>query len=250
VKKYVVTASLLAGLSMVSGNAFAQTTGTVGANFSHIDADGGGDADSYGVNAGVSIPMGGTLAVLLDGSYTTNDDADIDTLAGTAHLITRDASTAWGGFVGLANIDAGIGDDNAWTVGGEYAKFFDTTTLAFQAAYATADDSDVDVWGLSGEYRIFADDNLRFDLGAGWARVDTGFGDGDGFQVGAGVEYRFAGSPFSIGGNVSYIDSDDLGDATTVGATLRFDFGSDSLKSRDRNGNTFGSFGGLAAFLS
>ena len=37
-KKYVVTASLLAGLSMVSGAAFAQT-GSVGANFTKVDTD-------------------------------------------------------------------------------------------------------------------------------------------------------------------------------------------------------------------
>ena len=248
-KKYVVTASLMAGLSMVSGAAFAQTSGTIGAGISHIDADGGGDADTYGINGGVTLPMSGNLAVLLEGAYNTNDDADIDTLSGAAHLISRDANGAFGGFVGIANVDAGVGDDNVFSIGGEYAKFFDASTLALTAAYMTADDSDVDAWGLLGEYRIFANDNLRFDLGGGWAKVDTAFGDGDGFTVGAGVEYRFAGSPFSIGGNVSYLDSDDLGDSTVVGATLRFDFGNDSLKARDRTGNTFGSTNGLMSFL-
>lgn len=248
-KKYVVTASLMAGLSMVSGAAFAQTSGTIGANWSHVDPDGGSETDGYGINGGVAIPVGGNLAVLLDASWSTVDDTDVDLTTGTAHLISRDADGAWGGFVGLGNLDAGGIDADLWSVGGEYAKFFDSSTLALSVAYATIDDTDVDLWGLSGEYRIFSNDNLRFDLGGGWARVDTGFGDGDGFQVGAGVEYRFAGTPFSIGGNVSYLNSDDLGDATTIGATLRFDFGNESLKSRDRTGNTFGSLGGLASFL-
>lgn len=101
---------------------------------------------------------------------------------------------------------------------------------------------------MSGDYRIFSDDNLRFSIGAGWAQVDTPFGDSDGFQVGAGVAHRFAGSPISIGGSIAYLDGDGS-DATVISSTLRFDFGNDSLKARDREGNAFGSFGGLGALL-
>ena len=71
----------------------------------------------------------------------------------------------------------------------------------------------------------------------------------DGFQIGAGVEYRFANSPFSIGGNVGYVDTDGGGDATVFGITGRIDFGNDSLKSRDRTGNTFGGISSLTNFL-
>jgi hypothetical protein len=250
VKKYVVTASLLVGLSMISGAASAQVVGTVGANYSRADTD-AGDSDSYGVNGGITIPTGGSLAVLLDGSWQTNDDADVDVVSGSAHLISRNSDHAFGGFLGLANVDAGAGGDaDAWGGGGEYAKFFTNSTLVGTVSYATADDTDLDLWGVSGEYRIFSNDNLRFDLGAGWATIDAGGGgDADAIQVGAGVEYRFAGSPFSIGGNLGYIDTDGGGDATVIGVTGRFDFGNESLKSRDRTGNTFGSFGGLAAFL-
>ena len=65
---------------MLAAPAFAQVSGTVGAELLRDD-----DTDSdaaYGVNSGVTIPTGGSLAVLLEGSYSTNDDADIDTLAG------------------------------------------------------------------------------------------------------------------------------------------------------------------------
>ncbi len=246
-KKYVVSASLLAGLSMISGAAYAQV-GTVGVNYSRADTD-FGDSDSYGVNGGVTIPTGGNLNILLDGAWQTDDDADVDVLSGTAHLVSRNDDHAFGGFIGLANVDAGGADADAWGGGAEFAKFMPNATLVGTVAYATADDADLDVWGLSGEYRIFSSDNLRFDLGAGWANVDAGGADGDAFQVGAGVEYRFAGSPFSIGGNLGYIDSDGGGDATVIGITGRIDFGNDSLKSRDRTGNTFGSFGGLAQFI-
>ena len=246
-KKYVVTASLLAGFSMFSGAAFAQS-GTIGAGVTHVDTD-AGDADIIGVNGGAAFQLGGNLAVLVDANYTTNDDADVDVLTGTGHLISRDANGAFGGFVGLGNIDAGGGDVDLWTAGGEYAAFYDNSTFVATLAYATIDDVDVDIWGLSGEYRIFSTNNLRFDLGAGYARIDSG-ANADAFSVNAGVEYRFDGTPFSIGGNLSYIDLDGGGDATVVGATLKFDFGNDSLKSRDRTGNTFGSFGGLSQYLN
>jgi len=250
VKKYVVTASLLAGLSMVSGAAFAQTSGTIGATVAHVDPDNGDNSQSYGINGAAAMSLGGNLAVLVEGAYDTNDDADIDTLSGSAHLISRDASQAFGGFVGLANVDGGGADADVWSVGGEYAKFFDASTLAFTAAYASADDTDVDAYGLHGEYRVFFDDNTRFDIGLGWANIDTAFGDGDGFQFSTGVEYRFADSPISLGGNFSYYDVADADAVMVVGATLRFDFGNASLKARDRTGNTFASTNGLLSFLN
>ena len=246
-KKYVVTASLLAGFSMISGTAFAQV-GTVGAGLAHTDTD-LGDSDAMSLNGGVAIPTGGNLTVLLDGSYSTDDDNDVDILTGTAHLISRDANGAWGGFAGLGNVDGGGGDVGLWTVGGEYAAFFDSSTFVATVAYANADDVNVDIMGVSGEYRMFLNDDLRVDFGGGYANIDGGGADADAFQVGAGVEYRFSGTPFSIGANASYIDTDGGGDATVIGATLRFDFGNGSLKARDRTGNTFGSFGGLQTFL-
>lgn len=241
-KKYVVSASLLAGLSMLAAApAFAQVSGTVGANYSRDDDT---DSDAYGVNGGVTIPTGGSLAVLLEGSYSTNDDADIDTLAGTAHLISRNDSQAFGGFATFAQADGGVVDVDVYGVGGEYAKFFDQGTLALGLSYLTADDTDVDATALTGEYRIFASDNLRFDLGAGYGMIDTPLGDDDAIAFGAGVEYRFGGAPVSLGANVRRLDADS-GDSTVFGATLRFDFGNGSLKERDRKGNTFGDLNGL-----
>jgi len=246
-KKYVVTTALAAGFSMIAGAAHAQVVGTVGANYSRTDTD-FGDTDAYGVNGGITIPTSGSLAVLLDAAWSTNDDADIDLLSGAAHLISRNSDHAFGGFLGLANVEGSGGDLDSWGGGGEFAKFFTNSTLVGTVSYSTIDDLDTDTWGLSGEYRIFASDNLRFDLGAGWNNLDAGGGDADGFQLGAGVEYRFANSPFSIGGNVGYLDLDGDG-VTTFGVTGRFDFGNDSLKARDRTGNTFGGFNAFESVL-
>ncbi len=246
-KRYLASASLIAGLSMLSAPAFAQATGNVGVNYTRADF-GSGDTDAYGVSGQAAIPTSGNMAILLDGNYSHNDDADTDVLLADAHLIVRDAGSAWGGFVGVANIDAG-GSSTAYGIGGEWAGFFDTSTLALSVAYGTDDDTNVDAWGVNGVYRIFANDNLRFDLGAGWARVDAGGGDNDATQLGAGVEYRFDNSPISLGAAYNHVDAGSGSDADIFGLSLKFDFGTGSLKARDRSGNTFGGFGDVLGFV-
>jgi hypothetical protein len=245
-KKYVLAASLTAGLALIGAPSFAQVSGSVGANYSRTDTS-GPDTDTYGINGGVTIPASGSLAVLLDGSYAHNDDADLDVFDARAHLITRNDSQAWGGYVGYTHADATGGDANAWGIGGEYAKFFNASTLALTLGYVNEDDVDVNATGLIGEYRIFATDNLRFDINAGYARVDTNFGDEDGTEIGAGVEYRFSAVPISIGANYTHYDAD-IADANVFGISLRYNFGSKSLKEDDRKGNTFGGRG-IAAFV-
>lgn len=234
---------------MTAMPAFAQV-GTVGVNYARADY-GAGDTDTYGINGGVAIQTSGNMVVLVDGSWSHNDDADLDIGTASAHLDVRTDEMAYGGFVGLAHADGGGGgDSDAWGLGGEFANFMPTGTLVLSAGWATDDDNDVDVLGGAVEYRIFANDNLRFDIGGGLASIDTGGGgDDDGNFIGAGVEYRFADSPFSIGATFQHVDLGNAGDADVIGATLRLDFGNGSLKDRDRHGNTFGSFGGLGAFI-
>ena len=159
--RYQMAASALAlSVCSFSGAAFAQTSGSVGANFTKIDTD-FGDADSYGVDGEVIIPTGGSWSALLEAAFADSDDTD-GAISGAAHLINNGGNNAWGGFVGASDSD----DSTSFVVGGEYAQFFDASTLAFNVNYATNDDTDVDAYGLNGAYRIFASDNLRFDLGA------------------------------------------------------------------------------------
>jgi hypothetical protein len=235
-KKYVVTASLLAGLSMVSGAAFAQTSGSVGVNLTKIDTD-FGDADAYGVDGEVIIPMGGEWSAIIEGAYIDADGGG-DAVTATGHMINRSGNTAWGGFVGVADNDS----STAFLIGGEYAVFFDTTTLALNVNYGTDDDSDVDAYGVNGAYRIFASDNLRFDIGASLGRAESGGVDADAWSLGAGVEYRFDNSPFSIGAAYSRLDSD-FAEADVFGLTFRYNFGDTSLKQADRAGATFTGLG-------
>jgi len=247
-KRLLLTAAL--GFGLLATPALAQVTGTVGVNASHSEAELGNlsaDDDAYGINGGVSIPVGGSLSVLLDASYSHADDADTDLVAGTAHLITRNDSHAFGGFIGLADVD----DETAVIGGGEFAKFFSNSTFAVGAGYGQLDDSDVDLYGLNGEYRYFFTDNLRLDVGLGWTKADGQGADADIYTAGLGVEYRIPGSPVSVGASYLHGEADDFdADSDVFGITARWDFGNGSLKARDRTGNTFGQFGGVGGALS
>ncbi len=243
-KKFVVTSlAAAAGLSMISGAAFAQT-GHVGLNYARADF-GGGDSDAVGIDGGVTLKTGGGWDVLLDASYADSDGGD--SLDGTAHLVTRNANNAWGGWVGLVS---GDGSD-AFGVGGEWAAFMGNNTLALGLGYGNVDDVDVDIFAGSAEYRIFTTDNMRWDLGATIGRADATGGDATVYGFGGGLEYRFDNSPFSIGGNVTYVNVDDTNvDGTVIGITGRWNFGDSSLKQRDREGNTFGRLGGIGSAVS
>jgi hypothetical protein len=233
-KLYALAASLAVGLVMLP-DASAQR-GTIGL--------GVGDEEDFRADGGLTIPASGGLAFLLDGSYVRGDnESDITSAAG--HLISRNSGRAFGGFIGVSRTDFGVGDIDAWTVGGEYARFLPRYTLVGRVDYSTIDDTDVDAWGLSGEYRLFTQDNLRFDLGGGLRLADDS---DDAVVLAGGAEYRFGSSPFSIGGRVGWINVDD-NDETTFGVTARFDFGNRSLKDRDRNGNTFGAIGSMISSI-
>ncbi len=230
-KKHVVTVSVLAGLSMISGQAFAQT-GSAGANFNKVDTD-FGDGDAYGVDGEVLFGADSGWGGMVEATFSDSDDTD-STLGAKGHLINRGSNNAWGGFVGLATTDG----DSAYVVGAEYAQFFNSTTLVFNGTYATDDGGDVDTLGVNAAYRIFASDNLRFDLIAGLARAEVAGFDADGNQLGVGVEYRFDYSPISVGAAYSRLDGDGA-EADVFGVTLRWNFGDTTLKAADRKGKTF-----------
>jgi hypothetical protein len=233
-KLYALAASLAVGFGMLP-EASAQR-GTIGA--------GVGDEEDFRAEGGLTIPASSGLAFLLDGAYVRGDN-ETDIISGAGHLISRNSGRAWGGFIGASRTDFGIGEIDAWTVGGEYARFLPRYTLAARVDYSAIDDTDADAWGLSGEYRLFAEDNLRFDFGGGLSLVDDG---DDAVVLAGGAEYRFRNSPFSIGGRFGWINADD-DDETSFGVTARVDFGNRTLKDRDRNGNTFGAVGSMISSI-
>ena len=231
----VVTATVLAGLSMVSGTAFAQT-GSFGGNYARVEAD-SGDTDVYGIDGEAIFELGAPYAVILEGDFTETDDTNA-TGSVEGHLIARGSNNAWGFFLGAADTE----ESTILLAGGEYAQFFDGATLAFNLNYATDSDTDVNAFGVNGAYRIFSNDNLRFDIGAGAGQAEAGPAEVEVYSFGVGFEYRFDGTPYSIGAAYSHIQADAV-DANVLGVTLRWNFGDTTLKAADRAGKTFTGLG-------
>ncbi len=239
-KKTLLLASLIAALGVLAAPAVAQT-GHAGLNYTKFDSD----FEDYGVDGAVAFDVGG-LKLKLDASYVDYHDTDGESFGGTAHLMKINEKHAFGGYAGYVDFDY----DNGYVVGGEYARFFEKGTLAVGAGFGKLDDADVDLYGASVQYRHFATDNLRFDVGAGWTNADSSFGDEDIVSVGVGVEYRFGKSPISIGASYEHIEFENDG-GELIGLTLRYDFGNGSLKGRDRNGaSTFGALGSLGGVMA
>ena len=133
-----------------------------------------------------------------------------------------------------------------FNVGAEGAKYLDNVTLAGTVAYANIDDLDVDAWGLGGEARYFVSDNFRLNAGLGWADAE----DENLWTASLGGEYQFASTPVSLYAGYAHTKFDEADievDRFTVG--VRYNFGGQTLKGRDRSGASFGGastvFGGL-----
>lgn len=239
----------VAGGMLASQAAVAQdASGFIGLAYGQSDVELGpvnADGDAWGANGSVAFGQG--IVFQGDLTYTSVDDTDSDTFTGTAHLYARNNSHAIGGFLGAVDADAGEG----WVVGGEAAKYFTNTTLVGSLGYGTVDDVDVDLYGLNGQARFFASDNLRFDIGAGFLQAESGPADTDGYTIGAGVEYQIPSSPFSLYANVERTEFDDFNlTADTILVGGRFVFGDDNLKDRDRSGATFSPLGNLGRALA
>ena len=130
----------------------------------------------------------------------------------------------------------------SFAIGGEYAQFFNASTLAFNVNYGTDDDNDVDAYGINGAYRIFASHNLRFDLGAGLGRAEAGGIDATSTRsaLASNIASTTRRSPLARPTAASMAT---FAEADVVGVTLRWNFGDETLKQADRKGKTFTGLG-------
>lgn len=242
--KNVLFASAALAVMAVAAPAFAEVTGTVDAVYGRSEIENlwsDDSADAIALSGKVVVPASDLISFQFDGavSRTEIDDFAETATAGTIHAFTRNDSYAVGGFVGLSSVDG----DATWTGGVEAQKYFADLTLAGAVAYTQVDDwANVDGWTLGGEARYFINDNLRVDGRATYARLEGEGFEADGWNVGLGAEYQLASQPFSVFGAYDHWESEDLADAQadifTVG--LRWTFGADTLKQRDRAGASFG----------
>lgn len=178
-------------------------------------------------------------------------DSTITDFDGAVHLFFRNDQYLLGAFVqgGKSKYyydDAYILEETRGYAGLEGQVFVDNLTLYGRIAGSNIDmDGEDDSWTgwlADAELRYFITDNFRIDVHAGTEvqNTDLKSGDIDTVKVGIGGEYKLEDSPISFFGRLDYvstqteIDIDQTAVRILVGA--KFNFGDETLKSRDRTG--------------
>lgn len=246
--KPLLIAAALAAAS-TAAPASAEVVGQIAAGYARVEYDSDwfdAPADIVALSGEVVFPASDLISFQLDGALarTEMEGYAETTTSGALHAFTRNDSYAVGAFVEMASTDG----DAVWAGGVEAHKYFADATLAGSLAYGQYDDwADVDIWSLGGEARYFVNDDLRIDGRAGYVRIEDQSADFGGWTLGVGVERRFADQPFSVFAAYDHAESEDLGDGTadSFSVGLRWTFGSETLKQRDRKG---ASMGGSAPF--
>lgn len=209
----------------------AAQTGYVGAVYANTDIDGIGDGDVYGIEGAVAFQGSGSIGFQFDAALLDSDNADA-TAALAAHIFSRNDRYLFGGFAALATND----DSTTYEVGVEANKYLNRVTIAGALSYANNDDFDVDGYGVNVQARFFPQDNLRLQASLGWANVDAGFADEDGFTYGVAAEWQphAIALPISFGAGYQRTDFGPL-EADTLSVSVRYNWGG-TLYDRDRNG--------------
>jgi len=227
-----------AAAALFAAPALAQTgpVGSVGVTYGSSNVEFGGleaESDAYALDGAVALPAFGEWTVTLGANIAQSDDgANDDTaFAGTAHLTKMFGDDVRaGGFVSAAD----VGDETAYTIGGEVQKYLAGSTLTGVVAYSTADDVDADIWTVGGDVAFYPMQNLRLNLGASYNKIEAAGVDADAYSYGVGGEYQIASTPFSVAAGYSRGEIEDLEvDTWTIG--LRYSFGG-GLQARDRAG--------------
>jgi len=228
VKKYLLATAAVAAAIALPAVASAQATGYIDGSYTRIETP-FGDGDGVTVGGGVLLTPDAPVQVQLNGAFTSAEDANAAAVA--AHVFHRTETWAAGGFVGYTDAE---GVDGILNYGVEGSWYFPAVTLSGSASKLDNDDLGLDATVLAAGIKFFPTDN--FSVGGSFGNVDIdGVGDFDVF--GAEAEFKFNG-PASV--FASYDTADDLDvDIWSIG--LRWNFGQDSLKSRDRSGASMGS---------
>jgi hypothetical protein len=243
-RNWIIGAAAL--VAVVAPGVAAAQTGYVGAVYGNVDPDGGGDEDFYGLEGAVAFSGSGSIVFEVDASIFDADDTDTS-YGLTGHVLMRNDSHAVGGFIGLSDSDA---SDTTWYGGLEANKYFDQWTLAGAVFYGNNDDNDVDGYGINVEGRYFVQDNLRLDANIGYGQVDTGAaGDDDVTTYGVGAEYQLASFPVSFTAGYHTFDAD-AGDADVWSIGVRYNWGGQTLRDRDRSGASQASLTNLGRFFA
>ncbi|HEV7306017.1 hypothetical protein [Ensifer sp.] len=187
-------------VEQASGGIVGYVEGSYGVG---IDTPGDIDTDAWNLRGAVNFDAGAGMNLQVDLGYTraTYEDADTNSYDGALHAYYRDDLYAVGVFGQAARLDPGIGVDlNDYMGGLEAAYFLDTWTLHGAVGYgqATVEDfEDIDANHYMGALgaRIYATDNLRFDVDGSLHRISEGDLDYDLRSLKLTANYRLESMP-------------------------------------------------------
>jgi hypothetical protein len=182
-------------------------------------------------------------------NYADSDFGDDTTAAAAAHLSkTFGSDLRVGGFVGVSD----LGGDETFSVGAEVQKYLASATLTGLVSYTDLDGADA--WTFGGDAAYYVNPSFRLNAGVSYTNVDADLGEADVWAYGAGAEYQFANSPFSVNGSYQRVSTDFANvdvDADVFMIGARYNFGG-TLQSLDRAGanlgRTLAGLPGLAGF--
>lgn len=223
--------------TVTNGAGFLETTTGFSSNHDNENS-----VDSYGLRGSYGRVLENQWVVQGDAKYeyleisNGTSSGDIDELAATLHVSKKLNDK----FAAGAFIQGGLIGKDFWTQysgGLEAAAFLDSATLYGRVAYskATVQDEDADsIIGTLGA-RVYANDNLRFDVeGKYWE---------DNAQVGVAGLYRFANYNTTLTLGYRY-DHNSAGvesqSASTIFTGIRYHFGAKTLRQEERSGVQWG----------
>ena len=235
--KTVFLASVAAA-TLIAAPAFAQdAVGSAGIGYVHTDTEGfktdGAQLDGVGA---FQVAPEWTVTVNGAVNYADSDFGDDTTAAAAAHLSkTIGSDLRLGGFVGVSD----LGGDETFSVGAEVQKYLASATLTGLVSYTDLDGADA--WTFGGDAAYYVNPSLRLNAGVSYNSVDTDVaGTVDAWAYGAGAEYQFANSPFSVYGTYQRVSMNDVDvDSDTFMIGARYNFGG-TLQSLDRAGANLG----------
>ena len=230
--RYVLLATTTALVLATPTSATAGTPGFVDVRLGSINID-PVELTTAGIGGSVVAPLSGNWNVQVDGELTRFEFGD-ETVSGSAlvaHVFQDTGDWAVGALLGYQGFDA----VSFWTLGAEaqytVGAFVLEAGLGIGTGEAASDN--VDTFSANASATWYASADLSFTGGIYFLdlrdRVDV-------TDYSLDVEYRFAGSPFSVIGGYTFTDYENgnEGDAWSIG--LRYAFGDSTLQARRNEG--------------
>jgi hypothetical protein len=238
-KNLIITLGGVAALLLASP-AMAQPYGSVGANYTHGQFDPGSvDANGWAVDGSAGFELTPSFGAAVNAGVGDNDLPGSDSAweAG-GQVFYKTQNALLGGSLGYIDTSG----PSSWSYGAVGQLNFVGFTAAAAVTKLNVDNGATgfdDAWGIDGQAKIFATDNLRLSGNVGYGDYNgvTSAFDNSEWTFGVGAEWQLASLPLSVSGDYAHVDFDKgnaSSDVFKIGA--RWNFGGGTLRDRNDSG--------------